>query len=451
MKKIFYCFYFCLIAVLVSACFSPWRGNGGNLTIVWGNPANSRAVHIEDLPGFDYKVILKGPGGTIEEDFTGGVPGASFSLVPGTWSVTVKGGKYYATTPRLEVMGIKQIEVRAGEKKVEPITMYNASEANNWIELQQRAENDSDPGPYFCSEHSMFHEEIIVLKPTESDSFMAESTISIARPIILVSEEPVTITRGPGSVYPNSIFSLEADLTLGLSGMTGTLTIDGNDIEASAAIFINSLNDPSLTMNKGVTIINNLEDGYGYGGGVIMYTGEFIMNGGSINNSCRGVHIYLEGKFTMNGGTISDIISEVNDGSGVCVDGNGTFIMEGGTISGNTASRGGGVYVAGGGSFIMNSGTISGNSVYDNGGGVYVEGSFEMNGGTISGNTAYYGNGGGVFVSISGDNFTMNGGTISGNRAENSGGGVAYFEGNFIRNGGTIKGNYPNPTEAIIP
>ena len=71
-----------------------------------------------------------------------------------------------------------------------------------------------------------------------------------------------------------------------------------------------------------------------------------------------------------------------NSGGGVQVYG-GTFIINGGSIRDNMAENGAGVYVGKSGStlgtFTMNGGTITNNKVIEgNGGGVYVLGNFEI-------------------------------------------------------------------------
>ena len=134
MKKLLFGVCFVLIAVLMCGCFSPWRGDEGNLSIVWGNSGNSRYITQIDFEALSvFRVILKGPGGTIEEDFNG-KPGATFSLIPGTWSVVVKGIDT-SQGESLAAMGIEQIEVRAGTKTSATINMYTAVEVNSWGSL----------------------------------------------------------------------------------------------------------------------------------------------------------------------------------------------------------------------------------------------------------------------------------------------------------------------------
>ena len=467
MKK--YLCGFCLIiaAILIGACFSPWSSEEGNLSITWSNTGNSReALHQEDLEILDlFEVTLKGPGGTIKQEFTG-VPGASFSVTAGTWSVTVKGKKNEPiggalgggsdeTVLNLKVMGIEQIEVKAGKKTTETINMYNADEVDNWEDLFLKIENDGDLYGYKCNEGHPYHKQIITLKPGSYIVVIGDyNTIEVTRPIILVAEEPVTITRGysPG-VFDEAFFKIIAEpsssittsLTLGLPGMTGTITLDGyvgEDIFTNSIINVGDGGDSAfLIMNDGVTIKNNRCDEIG-GGVNVAQNAVFAMKGGIINNNTAGW------------------------GGGVYIEGNGKFEMTGGEISGNTAYCGGGVYVDAEGIFEMNGGEISDNKAETSigdfpamGGGIYVAGNFTMNGGTIIDNKAVHtnnrpGQGGGVYLDvIDSGSFTMNGGTISGNTASGNpseGGGVyiSYNEGyddNFKNNGGNISGNTPAP------
>jgi hypothetical protein len=119
------------------------------------------------------------------------------------------------------------------------------------------------------------------------------------------------------------------------------------------------------------------------------------------------------------GGKITGHTTTGSGGGGVLLS-SGEFVMEDGEISGNTATgSGGGVYV-GGGTFTMSGGTITDNTADINGGGVYVlGGTFTMSGGTIGNNKASTGKGGGVYAANS-VNFTKTGGTIYGGSGENA-------------------------------
>ena len=356
MKKLFYSGCFFLVVIILSTCFSPWRGEEGNLTIYWGKSENSRLVELWDMGTFYYRIILKGPGGIIEEEIYG-KPGASFSLIPGTWSVIVKGGEYISgaslTDPlrfNLRVMGIEQIEVKTGSKTSETVNMYTAYEAFNWGDIY------SGIAAYQGSSNPSNREVIIFIN--NSKSFPAHTwPLPIDYPVILVAEKPVTITRQPG--FSDEFFNVITStgrLTLGLPGMIGTLTLDGG---YSANPLITISGSASLIMNNGVTLQNN-ENNMGDGGGIKVQSGSFTMNGGSIiGNTALAQDL---GAGSPNG----------TQGGGVYVDSTGAFTMNGGTISNNKAI---GWDTAGNPSYN-----------YCAGGGVYAFGAFNQRGGTISGN-----------------------------------------------------------------
>jgi len=424
MKIVRFIICFFLAAVLFGACLSPWTGEEkgkGNLSISWGKSSASRIGFAQEseLPGLRYRVILTGPGGRQEYTYTG-VPSASFTVLPGAWTVTVKGYEYEGGTAgggsttepheMLRVMGIEQVEVKIGKNGAKKINMYTASEVNYWYDLEYRV---SDGDKYIeIEEDGVSREEIIVIK--ESFNFeYGYPTLSIYRPITLIAENNVTIGRDGNPVEPFSpFFFVEAGgtLTLGKPGMAGTLTIDngGEDSYSLVEVIGSSDNGPAtLIMNDGVTICGaNAPDCFG--GGIYIGNGD----GG-------------EGVFIMNGGLISG--NKSDNGGGLFVNGDSVFTMNGGSISGNSAlselgASGGGVYLELKAVFTMNGGTISGNVVYTEqfptfGGGVFVGGTFTMNGGVINNNVVssnYPSFGGGVFVTRSGE-FSHNGGVISNN------------------------------------
>ena len=203
----------------------------------------------------------------------------------------------------------------------------------------------------------------------------------------------------------------------------------------------------TLVMNSG-NIAGNGTNASARGGGVSITGGTFEMNNGSIHNNFTkadgaGVHVQNNGTFTMNGGSISNnaTISANGYGGGVGLM-DGTFIMENGIISGNTTGyRGGGVGVNAG-TFTMRGGSIEGNSSKD-GGAVNVDtkdASFKMEGGKITENTAT--NGGGAVLVVQGT-FEMQGGSVTGNTAK-TGGAVQIASGNMGTvklSGGEVSGN----------
>ena len=372
--------------IFIGACFSPWRGEeNGSLSIVWGNTESSRNIILDladpELTG--YKVFLKGPDGIQQEYDFSGVPGASFSVAPGTWNVIVKGGtEYLSDYPgeeddefELKILGMSKIEVKAGEKTTEIIDMYNAVEVWDWSFLNHMINNEnfgicSDP---LCDIPQ--HEVIIVLKSETSEDLsdgiyeVFNTTINVYNPVIIVADNDITIKRlndpDAGVLFDAQFFNLSglsSRLTLGLPGMNGRITIDGylediNSEPISTEEAISVLADSTLVMNEGVSIIRNTKSYSAYGGGAVFVNqGTFNMNGGNISGNkayVNGGGIYItglypyRGVFNMTGGTISGNEAILSNGGGVRVD-YGSFNMTGGTISGNTAYGGGGVFITGG-------------------------------------------------------------------------------------------------------
>lgn len=254
------------------------------------------------------------------------------------------------------------------------------------------------------------------------------------------AEHPTTITLS------GNVTAGEGDSALVIpEGKYVTLDLNGHTIDRGLADQTAVENGNVITVNGSLTLTDSSDnqntsayDGTGKitggnttseGGGVLVNSGTFNMEGGTISD-CSANHkgggvLVQGGTFTMSGGTI-DHCNAADSGGGVHVDGC-TFTMSGGTITYCNAGIGGGVCVTGSpvekGMFIMESGTITGCNAVE-GGGVYVSyGTFTMKGGTISACTAIppeslssggtcliYG--GGVCVNKNGT-FTMEGGTIS--------------------------------------
>jgi DNA-binding CsgD family transcriptional regulator len=163
---------------------------------------------------------------------------------------------------------------------------------------------------------------------------------------------PVIWLRGEG-----------ASLSLGKPGMEHELTVDGGfldspPIEAHAPLV--AVNGPhsKLIMYDKVALQNNKNSGspsldsfYENGGGVVVWTQDFIANS------------YTE--FIMKGGTIrgNSNNGQFPCGGGVLVHQFGIFAMEGGAIMNNTARQsGGGLYVFSNGAFKKTGGVIYGSN-----------------------------------------------------------------------------------------
>ena len=303
-----------VLTVLLSACFNSLAEQEGKLSIVWGKTGNSRAFLQEgDLPGLRYFVTLTGPGKTQEHSFFR-VPSATFTVIPGTWTVTIKGYESSFYGDFLKVLGIEQVHVTAGRNGVKTASMYTASEAGSWAELNGIVSGENNSSFTDTSFPGGVREEIIIIKNSfDFNPQNGDGTINIIRPIILISETDEIIGRD--GTWPSpfaSFFSVSSGgiLTLGKSGMAGALTFDNEEEDSESLLTVKGVTGGSLIMNSGVTI-----------------TGGNTVNGGA-------VYVEQDSVFTMNGGTISGNKS-AGSGGGVFVKSGGTFVHNGGTIRGN--------------------------------------------------------------------------------------------------------------------
>ncbi|MCL2067049.1 MAG: hypothetical protein FWG99_06255 [Treponema sp.] len=314
MKKSAYICYLLIVICLVSACFSPWTGTEETtLSIVWGGSSDSRFVHSSELEDFRYDVTLKGPGEPVLDSFTG-VGGASFSVNPGTWTVTVKGYEFGSAGNVLRVMGIEIVEVKAGKNDVKKIAIYTATEVDSWGELNDAINNTEDNTPsYFAIDPSRPREELIIIKKSFPAGSM-HGTINIIRPIILIAEIPVTINRG--SQFRESFFTVSGNrLDLGKPGMAGSLTFDGSMSSGEKTdSLVRVKSGAKLVMYSGATIQNNNAEGDG-GGVYVEYGGEFADEGGTFSGNSP-VDVYWEerqdGPLTAGDFVVTDNVTTYN-------------------------------------------------------------------------------------------------------------------------------------------
>jgi hypothetical protein len=236
--------------------------------------------------------------------------------------------------------------------------------------------------------------------------------------------------------------------------------IKGMEARRGGGVLIDALGN--FIMNGGIIDNNTASEGNG-GGGVLVASGSFDMNGGTIQNnraaagsSGGGVCILQKGTFNLNLGTLKENTAQESDsGGGVCLisDNNNmiNFVMNGAgaCIERNTANKarsGGGIYCYGESyneNFHINRGTITNNKAKaeHSGGGVFVKNG-KLSGGTIRDNYASAANSGGGAYIMDGT-FSVYDGSIEANRARglNSGGGVYVASGGLNFFGGAIKDN----------
>ncbi|MCL2879256.1 MAG: autotransporter adhesin family protein [Treponema sp.] len=392
----------------VCACFSPWTGDDCTLAInLTGQTANNaRLINPDDIPGYLHTVTLTGSGVSIQQKFSG--TSAVLKAAPGKYFLTVKAYRTYddggPQVGELQAWGGQEITLKPGLNTPVDMVMASASEVTSYLDLASLLLYISDnPGS----------SEIIIIKndiPTPDEAaylatYLADNLLYISGfNVTLMAESNVAINFPALQMSGSSVglinVSNSGSLTLGMDGMSGTITIDGGK------------NSSQTSGNNSNPLI------YIGGGGAVVMNDRVNLR----NNYNSAVIVYAPG------GT-PDPQSQ------------GTFIMNGGTISGNDAQNPGGG-VCNYGNFTMNAGAISGNTTsYVYGGGVYNSGIFTMNGGTISGNTVTNdsGAGGGVYNGGGYGAIVLNGGEITNNDAMNGGG--IYSETPIKTGNTTVRGN----------
>ncbi|MDR0301918.1 MAG: hypothetical protein LBI04_06370 [Treponema sp.] len=366
-------------------------GSGSRKLLDWDSSVNSdQLTHIITLSAQGSE-----QGGPQSKTIPAGGGTATFSVVPGTWIITVE-GRQDGANGALKSYAEKTINVNAGKNDTVRITM-------------------GEPP-----------------KPPKIDQNITVSTTADWDAAIDI------IKNGGGNI--NYIIEL-----------TGNFTVPG-----STAYTFGNVSDINVTLTGNQTLTlsspGNLLRLYGNQNVILQ---DAKLKGYYSNNTAIVDMSYTSGTFTMNGSSSISNNTSGYSGAGVYMSGSSvTFIMnDTASISANYASgsyvKGGGVYMSGG-TFTMNDTALISNNNAHSGSGAYVTGgTFTMNGSaSISNNTAsgYFG-GGGVYVEGS-TAFNMTGGTISGNRANNSaenggsgGAGVYVYSGTFTMTGGKIVSN----------
>ncbi len=340
-----------LIILFFSACFSPWQGDEGTLTLQLG-PGNSGrlAVLPEEQSSLSYTITLTGPGQTITETFPAGTTAATFRLRLGTWNVTVKGRGakpvmetyYHFPDVMLRAYGEKTIAVEGGRNISESITMFPAVEVASGDQFGIAFRNANTDGKEF----------VFITKDITVNS-LSNGIVQSGQNIELRAEKPVRIERESKDADEDTvILSIEngGTLTLGKEGETNQYLQISGDIDGD------DQNEPYATAPL-------IEVNAYYGGAaLVMY--DALIEGNTVKGfDGGGVQVENGGQFTMYGGYIEGNEVFVNDtnnngGSGgqVWVDDGSSFKMHGGTLSGKgsegpQAVYGAGVYIAPGGTF----------------------------------------------------------------------------------------------------
>ena len=326
-------FYLAVIfAIIVSGCFSPWKGDEGAGTFSIGvgseeGETDARFLNWGVVWDLVHTIRLSGGPGPDQVRTVTHNQTMSFSVAPGHWNISVEARK----NGELIARGFSGANIRPGPNGMVSVQMRP--------ELIWKEEVSDWQGIAEIVSGSVAGSEIVILIKNDYhafNTFNADDKIVIGggKQITLVANDYVTIHRDSG--FNDSFFSVEGGgtLTLGKTGMAGSITINGDDTSSIAEPLVRVDTDGILVMNAGVELTKNNNT-----------TTNTDQMGGAVN--------VFDGTFTMNGGT----------------------------ISGNTAARGGGVYVSANGIFTKTKGVIYGGNdlinantatITDGGNAVYV-------------------------------------------------------------------------------
>ena len=217
MKSVFKLSGFIVIMALFSACFSPWAGDPGVITIDFGDggqEAARSAVTREEIPTLTHIITLYGNGTPVTARLVGAGT-VSITVLQGSWNIRVR-----AESPEpaqtLRALGFGQVQVRAGRSTPVAIDMISATEVSNHAQLAAAISSARTDGL----------EKIIVV--TQDIVVTSQLTIGTDRNISLVSHNNVAIRRGAG-IAPNADIFSASGLTprLGREGLSGSVYVEG--------------------------------------------------------------------------------------------------------------------------------------------------------------------------------------------------------------------------------
>ena len=298
MKKLYAVLTVICMAALVS-CFSPWEGGDGTITFVFsdnGGLGISPAGFTPFNTGYNsYEIRLTGPGGIeLRETVTlSAEPGMSrevrIAVTPGDWIVSVR--EFFQGDVFERIGFSESVTVRAGQSVGAPVEMMTAVKVDSLDQLTDALTSSNY--------------RVLVL----TNGIDAMSDFSINNHITLISDGDFAIRRGDDYPYNDAFFliSNNGSLTLGMPGMSGSITIDGAGIEAAnALIYIES---GTLVMHSGVTLTGG-RTGITHPGSAVSIGdyGSFTMHGGTITGNQGGYGVVFVGfrrVFDRHGGTIS--------------------------------------------------------------------------------------------------------------------------------------------------
>ncbi len=314
--------------------------------------------------------------------------------------------------------------------------------------------------------------------------------VAITNPNGTAEINECTFTNCMATDNGGGIFSKVATLTIQKNGNTQT-RITGCSATNGGGIYANSIDATSATLQNcsatsnggGIYSVNggafngtssnpgSIEfcktSDNGYGGGIYLYSGEFVVGsdvtikgydtGSETLNAKQGGGIYVNTCTLTMAGSIENC--KANDGGGIYINKEGNVELSGTISNCKVTANGGGLYINAdgtkGSTLEMTDGSIrSCEAISSNersngkGGAIFVTGAkanVSISGGAISNNTANGYGGGGICVE-NGAQVTISGGTISNNyiygTVEKCGGAIGIKQGTVTISGGTISGNY---------
>lgn len=255
----------------------------------------------------------------------------------------------------------------------------------SWDGLKQQIENASGIS------------EIVI-----TEDLTATSTITVSKPVKIISDKNVTITRGnsiDGANFEDAFFRVESAGNLELAGTENiTITLDGGNenespILATAPLITSSGN---LTLTN-CTLQNNKNTSTTPGGAIYISAGTFTMNGGIIGKEITGSDASTGKQSWQDAATETNHSNYAYAGGGGIYVASGDVTINGGKISYNytrnpetdcqgktpeNTAAGGGISIVSGSLSLINS-EVSYNSGYQ-GGGIRCYNDNTSNAGTLT-------------------------------------------------------------------
>jgi predicted outer membrane repeat protein len=225
----------------------------------------------------------------------------------------------------------------------------------------------------------------------------------------------------------HGISTISIDLTIKGVGLTGSATLDGDDLGTVLTI----TDKVTVTINK-LTIT----DGTANLGGGIFSSGTVTLTDSIVRDNTAntdGGGIFSTSTLTLTRSAVRDNTAATFSGGGISHQGEGTLTLTDSTVSENTASQDGGGIFNSTAPIRLTHSTVSGNTTNSDGGGILNgDGTVTLTNSTVRSNTAH--RGGGIFnarASNSGKDYgtvTLTNSIVRDNTA-NAGGGIFNYNG----------------------